>query len=555
MRKLIFILLILCPLLLQAQTAYYVALTGDNGNSGTSPDDAWRTLSYAGANVHTAGSVIYILAGTYNESSRCVLAARVSIQGISQGTTILNYSYAASNYSDGCIYAVSSSIVNGNQSISNLTLTTTNYASARAIFTRFRSNFSVHHVTISGFDKSGINAYSSSYSAYSNIGGVITLTDPTVNFTTGLRIHDCTFIDNTETPDNIGECNLRWSGHSDWEIYNNTFTTITRINNRSLYSDNIKNGKLHDNIINTRESISGAWLFALEMYSNFGGNEMYDNTFNGGGTVDIAGYTVLKGDYDYSWYIHDNTLILSTLVPYDDIPTVGITIEGHYLVEGVIVTRNHIKNFPWGISLTMGQSATIRDIDIYSNIIENSASSDVSWTSFGIGVIQQSASVVRRNINILNNTITGNQTYSYRGVFVSVDGTSDDIAVKNNIIQGFNYGIKVDNNSGTIDSLHLVNNLIFECGTAVSIAAGTTSTNYVNLGQLTSDPLFISTTDFHLKNGSPAYQAGVYIGSPYTLDYEGTSFLNPPSIGAYEYIEESEEIIIENATHANFSII
>lgn len=102
MRKLILILLVLCPLILQGQTAYYVSTTGSNSNSGTSPDDAWASLSYACYNVHFAGSVIYVLPGTYNESSRCVLDARVSIQGISQGSTIINFSYAASSFSDGC---------------------------------------------------------------------------------------------------------------------------------------------------------------------------------------------------------------------------------------------------------------------------------------------------------------------------------------------------------------------------------------------------------------------------------------------------------------------
>lgn len=524
---------------------YYISPTtaspaGNNANAGTI-SAPWATLSYALSQVTTAGDTIYVNAGSYNESTRCVLAPEVSIAGAGSAITTVNFSYAASSYSDGCIYAVSSSITNGNQSISGLTITTSSYTSARGIFTRFRNNFEVHDCVISGFDKSGINAYSSSYSAYSNIDGVITLTDPTVNFTTGLRIYNCTLNDNTEAPDNIGECNLRWSGHSDWEIYNNTFTTTTRVNNRSVYSDNIKNGKFHNNIINTRESISGAWLFALEMYSNFGGNEMYENTFNGGGTIDIAGYSVLKGDYDYSWYVHDNTMTLSTLVPYDDTPTIGITIEGHYRVEGVIVTRNHIKNFPWGITLTMGKPSTIEDIDIYANIIENSASSNTSWASFGIGVIQQSASVIKRNINILNNTIIGNQTYSYRGIIVSVDGTIDDVAVKNNIIQGFDYGIRVDNNSGTIDSLHLVNNLIHDCGTTVYIADGTSSTNYINTGQITTNPSFVSSSDFHLSSiSSPAYHAGVNVGL--VSDLDGNSWNNPPSIGAYEYTEEDPPI-------------
>ena len=93
---------------------------------------------------------------------------------------------------------------------------------------------------------------------------------------------------------------------------------------------------------------------------------------------------------------------------------------------------------------------------------------------------------------------------------------------------------RADNNSGTIDSLHLVNNLINDCNTTVSIQSGTVYTNHVNTGQLTSDPLFVSSTDFHLQATSPAEGSGVYIGSPYLLDYDQVPFLNPPSRGAYE---------------------
>ena len=47
------------------------------------------------------------------------------------------------------------------------------------------------------------------------------------------------------------------------------------------------------------------------------------------------------------------------------------------------------------------------------------------------------------------------------------------------------------------------------------------------------DPLFISATDFHLQSGSPAIAIGVDVGL--TTDYAGLTWLNPPSIGAYEY--------------------
>jgi hypothetical protein len=97
-------------------------------------------------------------------------------------------------------------------------------------------------------------------------------------------------------------------------------------------------------------------------------------------------------------------------------------------------------------------------------------------------------------------------------------------------------GFLAENNSGTVDSLHLVNNLINDCASTVYLQTGVgiNYATYINTGQLTSDPLFMTTTNFHLQDGSPAEQSGVHIGSPYLLDYESTPFLNPPSRGAYE---------------------
>ena len=47
-------------------TTYYVRSTGDDGNPGTSPSQAWKTISQA-ADTMTAGDTVYVGAGTYNE--------------------------------------------------------------------------------------------------------------------------------------------------------------------------------------------------------------------------------------------------------------------------------------------------------------------------------------------------------------------------------------------------------------------------------------------------------------------------------------------------------
>ena len=56
----------------------------------------------------------------------------------------------------------------------------------------------------------------------------------------------------------------------------------------------------------------------------------------------------------------------------------------------------------------------------------------------------------------------------------------------------------------------------------------------VDASSVEDNPLFISSTNYHLQYGSPATNAGIYVGL--TNDYDGVAVGNPPEIGAYEYV-------------------
>ena len=50
------------------QTNYYVSTTGNNSNSGLSPDQSWQSINYAAQNnIISAGDIVNIMGGTYNE--------------------------------------------------------------------------------------------------------------------------------------------------------------------------------------------------------------------------------------------------------------------------------------------------------------------------------------------------------------------------------------------------------------------------------------------------------------------------------------------------------
>jgi parallel beta-helix repeat protein len=69
-------------------------------------------------------------------------------------------------------------------------------------------------------------------------------------------------------------------------------------------------------------------------------------------------------------------------------------------------------------------------------------------------------------------------------------------------------------------------------GTAYNFADWKTNSSQ-DAHSLNADPLFLSTSNFHLKGSSPARRAGVSVGL--TTDFAGRPVLNPPCIGAYEY--------------------
>jgi len=282
----------------------------------------------------------------------------------------------------------------------------------------------------------------------------------------------------------------------------------------------------------------------MELYNTRGGQEVFRNTIFGGGTIDLAGHSIEKGNYEYAVSVHDNFLLLANPVSYSDHIVVGITIEASERIESVYVFNNYIKNFPWGINCTMGKfdkwggNGTIDDLYIYNNVIENPSHTDKAMSSFGIAILKQTNARYRRNINILNNTIIGNTPYAWRGIVFEVTGRNDKISIKNNIVQGFTkYGIIIDYFDGSIGDFKIDNNLIHSSGNRNDVFfSGPKSLRiYTNHNHLKADPRFVSLTDFRLSPESPAIAAGADVGL--LKDHEGAAWSSPPSIGAFEYRE------------------
>jgi hypothetical protein len=89
-------------------------------------------------------------------------------------------------------------------------------------------------------------------------------------------------------------------------------------------------------------------------------------------------------------------------------------------------------------------------------------------------------------------------------------------------------GTSIDGAVTSFSAPNLSNNLYFNNTAGLNPNGGTLGTN-----NLLTDPLFVSTTNFHLQLNSPARKAGTATDAP-IIDFDGITRTNPPSIGAYD---------------------
>ena len=109
--------------------------------------------------------------------------------------------------------------------------------------------------------------------------------------------------------------------------------------------------------------------------------------------------------------------------------------------------------------------------------------------------------------------------------------------IRNNIFSNSRYyafrcdsgyeGLKMDYNIWNVDVIARTSGVTYT--TLAQWQAGKAQ----DLHSKTGDPLFTSSTDFHLLPGSPAIDAGANLG--YTLDFDGIAITGTPEIGAYQY--------------------
>jgi hypothetical protein len=526
-------------------TIFYIDPHGSNTNNGTSTGTPWKTLTYACAHATTSGDIIHVNVGTYIETVQSVLAVGVSIEGT--GVTSYIYSTITSGtitshgIADSASFTIKLSSpsqgTNGNQHISNIEMDGDSLTADAAIIVYQRSNVEISNCTFINFHYKGIGFQ----------GFVATASgraSPPTTYATGNKFHDnivtnCSGVLNPgNKKTNTALYSLSTDGQDSLLVYNNTLDQSTRalgyngfvIDGVTGYNENLK---IYNNTITRKNQgdFTLSWDFAIELWNCRGGVEIYDNTISG--SIDIGGYYTQKTSYAYAVSIHDNTIGQDNL--HVSAAYIGITLEAD--IEYINVVNNIIKNVATGIEFSLnGTAITANNISIYDNLIDSIGVTTTSGSGVGINWSSDHSTSIVSNINIWNNTIIGytGTHLSNLGIRLPDIGTAHNVSVRNNIIQNFsNYPIYAKASAGqTIDNLSIENNIFYKNGNGnFPLYIAIIPTHNTTQNNLITNPLCVSSSDFHLQVTSPAINAGIDVGLPFT----GSA----PDIGAYEYSNRS----------------
>jgi len=541
MRKILIIILLACSLVAEADK-WYIA-TAANGGSDTDGDGSaahpWLTLKHACDTVTGAsfvGDTIVVGVGTFTEPAQITLGVGVSIYGA--GATSIISSTFVGGLTEGTIQLSSSTEgTAGNQSISYIKMEG-NVTGLVGIVVYRRSNVKIHHVTIQNFVQEGIKFHGGS--GYSD--------EPTT-YATSNEVYNCNFY---TTDDGHGAIHL--NGQDGIKIYDNTFTSVQRelghdLGHIDIVEGFVKNIEIYNNTFTLPELLydtDGTSLlnnFHIEIWDGMGGNKIYDNTFIGGHFgIDVAGHFNVKGASAFSWDIYDNVFQWAANRNYLSVGDFGsISIEG--ATAYLYIHNNHFKNVPVAINSSIIQTDLIQEyIYVYYNIFDNIGFASSGY-QYMMRINQGHATAVTRYVYIYNNVMYGT-TYQRAGVVMESTGAMSYVEIRNNIILnttgngGTTYGaITYWDDAGTIDHIAITNNNLYNNVDTVYYRNSKSVTNETYLGNITTDPLFISTSDFHLQSTSPCRDAGIDVSAiTGGLDFHGASLYGAAyDIGAFEY--------------------
>lgn len=217
------------------------------------------------------------------------------------------------------------------------------------------------------------------------------------------------------------------------------------------------------------------------------------------------------------------------------------------------VYSNYMHDYPTGCQLAS------EGLKVYNNLFVDCVG--VNWNS-GVGNhirIQEFEGFVPHDMQIYNNTLVGGVDGgihtigwlpdSYLASYGTIYGIKDNIIANNNFYNNSTsslYSIYIDNYTRVSDNDWKNNNSYRSGYTGQVRYHGSTYTmaqfNALNgtngdviSNNISVNPVFVSSSDFHLQSSSTLIGVGITPLS--STDYDGESWDTPCSIGAYEYVD------------------
>jgi hypothetical protein len=495
--KSIFIILFICSCPALFATKYYVKTAGDNSKTGLSDAQAWSTLAKVNGFTFGAGDTIYLNKGdTWREE---LVMPRSGTSGAYMFFT--SYGNGANPRILGSTAAVSWTNTSGNiwQSATTFASDPYNDLGSEIFFENLDGS------KTNGIYTGGTLTAEFEWKWAANKISVYAATDPGTRYTSvEVPVRESTVNMNKKNYIHFSGIDMLysyWSGYGyDW-THNDMYEQFGLIIENSeiccigawdeaieqgygievVYTNmTVRNNKFHD---------CGRRGFAMDMYGNsftsenivVDGNEFYNGFHTTGCDIDVgAGY---------------------------DASLNNITVRNNYFHETSIARTYDVSNLIFVQNNNVGGSV-ITNLYIYDNIFK--------WPN-GYAILMESA----QSVYIYNNVFYDQSTNAAALSLVAVQG-STVATVKNNVFyKSSGNSTEFEKNGSTTNDYNLYYNCVISSGTEAH-------------GIFGDNPDFVSSTNFNLQAGSPAIGAGVYTGV-YATDYAGNTWLNPPSIGAYEY--------------------
>jgi parallel beta-helix repeat protein len=510
-------------------TTHYISTTGNDETGDGTSGNPWATLVKACSSVTRAGDTIYVNPGTYVETNPAILAAGVSIKGAGTSSHIISHYKADWNYSNptkaSIVLSSDTEGTNGNQSISNILLDGDNLTANLGILVRLRSNVKIHDMSIKDFYINGINYLGSSVNSESK-----PTTYSTANELYNVIIDNCTDSANTW----VGGGLINVCGQKDLSIHDCTFSDTARVagaNGNIVMNNRFGLGFKYYNNTSYKPSMGNdGWNFYLEIPWGSGGTEIYNNRFYGGEQgIDIGSFAEYNYSYSFSYDIHDNYFEDTNPTATGSNGKTALYVEGARAVN-VFMHNNTFKNISQPFSVIDGSTPGIAPNDtniVFRNNICMNMGMDAPDNWQALIEINKSVGSIY-GLYIINNTIVPNTVINSSAISISNHGSSmKNIVIGNNIITNSKngYWMFVDNTNSTLDSLVIRNNILYNNANNNAITfSGNAVTNYINQGNINSNPLFVSATDLSLQASSPA------IGAAYSYGY-GTDIGGFPYVG------------------------